>query len=911
MQKEKKNNLKYYLAYSVLFLLLSGMIYSVFIRNNKSFVYALYGDGHNYFNFLVYYGKWLRQIVTTVLQEHRLIIPLWDMRIGYGSDIITTFGCMNFGDPLNLLAVFFSADNTEFLYNFLAIFRMWLAGLSFSIFGLYQKKSKMGILGGSIIYAFCGYALFIGIRDVFFMGAMYILPVIFIGVDKVFKKEKPHLFILMTALAAITNYYLFFMISIWVFIYGVYRYFMLFGKEGIIFSKITCWILKCIGYYLIGTAMAGAILIPTVIQLMGAERLSNQSIIPLFYSFDYYWKLLVRFTTSESMEVWSHLGFAPVCVIAIIILFLKRDKKYFPYKIAFLMCMLFLMIPFVGSLMNAGSYAVNRWVWAFSMLISYIYVEIYPELFTLKKNEKIIIIFLCIGYAFLCLVRTEFRTTQMAVMMVILLISVLMLLIGDYLGKSIFVWKYLVLGCIIIGVAANGIFRYAWFGSNYAAGFVDSGRAWNLIHDNLPCRNLEEMQDHEIVRYDSIGKLEPMYNTAMNHKLNGTNFYFSLADGTITRYFDDLNVNVEMEHRYKGMDERTILERLSGVKYCISDINSLLFLPYGYDKTVFSTNEYVINENENALPIGFTYTTYLPYAEYEELSAIRKQQVLMQCAVVDEEEINFNYTKGNPVYTEKELSFSMEADEGIEIFDDRILVSDTEAIVKIKIDAQAGSEIYLAFSGMIYKNYEGTEPGQSILTYTRDNCTKQQTLYSTDHAFYHGRDDYIINMGYIDKTEEIEITLGFSKQGTYILNEMKAVAQPMNQIDEQTNALAEESLENIVIGANKISGTINASTNRLLCISVPYSKGWTAYVDGVETEVKCLNGVYNGIEIVPGEHKILMKYRTPGLWLGLLLGAAGILAYIGVVIYWRKNNESNVYSTQIPHQSKCGGEGMD
>lgn len=230
----------------------------------------------------------------------------------------------------------------------------------------------------------------------------------------------------------------------------------------------------------------------------------------------------------------------------------------------------------------------------------------------------------------------------------------------------------------------------------------------------------------------------------------------------------------------------------------------------------------------------------------------------------------------------------MEADEGIEIFDDRILVSDTEAIVKIKIDAQAGSEIYLAFSGMIYKNYEGTEPGQSILTYTRDNCTKQQTLYSTDHAFYHGRDDYIINMGYIDKTEEIEITLGFSKQGTYILNEMKAVAQPMNQIDEQTNALAEESLENIVIGANKISGTINASTNRLLCISVPYSKGWTAYVDGVETEVKCLNGVYNGIEIVPGEHKILMKYRTPGLWLGLLLGAAGILAYIGVVIYWRK-----------------------
>lgn len=887
MQKEKKNNLKYYLAYSVSFLLLTGIIYSVFIRNHKSFVYALYGDGHNYFNFLVYYGKWLRQIVTTVLQEHRLIIPLWDMSIGYGSDIITTFGCMNFGDPLNLLAVFFSADNTELLYNFLAVFRMWLAGLSFSGFGLYQKKSKMGVLGGSIIYAFCGYALFIGIRDVFFMGAMYILPLIFIGVDKVFKKEKPYLFILMTALAAFTNYYLFFMISVWIFIYGVYRYFMLFGKEGMKFSKIVGWISKCIGYYLIGTIMASVILIPTVLQLMGAERLSNQSSIPLFYSLDYYWKLLVRFTTSESMEVWTHLGFAPVCFIAVVVLFLKKNKKYIPYRIAFIMCMLFLMIPLVGSLMNAGSYVVNRWVWAFSMLVAYIYVEIYPELFTLEKNEKLFIIFLCIGYAFLCLLRTEFRTTQMAVMMVILLISVLMLLMGDYLEKYIFLWKYLLFGCIIVGVAANGIFRYAWFGSNYAAGFLDSGSAWNLIHDNLPSRELENMPDSIMTRYDSIGDLEPMYNTAMNHRLNGTNFYFSLADGTITRYFDSLNVNVEMEHRYKGLDERTILERLAGVKYCISGTDSLAFMPYGYNKTIVATDEYVINENDNSLPIGYTYASYLPYTEYENLSTVRKQQALMQCAVVEE---SIDIPKGNPEYVEKLLAFTMEADEGIEILGDRILVSDTNAVVKIKVDALADSEIYLVFTGMVYENLEGTDSEQSIITYTKENCVKKQVLYSPAHPFYHGRDDYLINMGYSDKTEKMEIILGFSKQGIYYLDEATIVAQPMDQIDKQTNVLGEETLENIVVDTNKISGTLSVFSNKLLCIAVPYSKGWTAYVDGVETEVMCLNGVYNGIKITPGEHEILMIYRTPGLRLGLLLGLAGVLGFIGVVTYWRRKS---------------------
>lgn len=890
MQREKKDNAKIFLAYSVIFLLLACVIYAVFVKNHKSFVYALYGDGHNYFNFLVYYGRWLRQIVMSVVREHRLSIPLWDMNIGYGSDIITTFGCVNFGDPLNLLAVFFSADNTEFLYEFLAIFRMWMAGLSFVIFGLYHDKSKMGILGGSIIYAFCGYSLFIGIRDVFFMGPMYIFPLILIGVDKIFKKEKPYLFILMTALAAITNYYLFFMISIWVFLYGIYRYFMLFGREGLKFSKIAGWISKCIGYYLIGVAMASAILIPTLMQIMGAERLSYRNNVPLFYSFDYYWKLLIRFTTSESMEAWSHLGFAPICVVAVIVLFLKKHEKYLPYKIAFFMCMLYLMFPLIGSLMNAGSYVVNRWVWAFSMLVAYIYTMIYPELFTLKKKEKLIVVFLCIAYAFLCLLRTEFRTTQMAVMMVILLISVLMLLVGDYLERYAFLWKYLLFGCIILGVSANGIMRYAWFGSNYVAGFVDSKKAWNLIHDNLPSRELEAMSDSAEVRYDSIGNLEPMYNTAMNHNLNGTNFYFSLADGTITRYFDDLNVNVEMEHRYKGVDERTILERLASVKYCIAGKESLVFVPYGYNKEIAVTDQYVVYENENALPIGYTYDSYMTSEEYEKLSVARKQQALMQCAVIDIDEASDGITKADPVYTEKTLTFSMEAEEGIQILDDRILVSDPNSIVKIQVDVPDNCEVYLLLTGIVYENTSDADAEQSEIIYMRDNCSKKQILYSPTHAFYHGRDDYIINMGYTGKAEEMEIVLQFSRQGIYHLGGVTALAQPMEQIDEQTNALAKESLENIVIDTNKIRGTLTVSEEKILCVAVPYSKGWRAYIDGTETEVKCLNGVYNGIIVAPGEHEFLMAYSTPGLHLGLILEILGVCAFAGVVIYWRRKS---------------------
>ena len=57
-------------------------------------------------NSLAYYGRYLRQVLYTLFIEHKLSLPLWDMHIGYGSDILTTLHYYVIGDPLTLLAVF-------------------------------------------------------------------------------------------------------------------------------------------------------------------------------------------------------------------------------------------------------------------------------------------------------------------------------------------------------------------------------------------------------------------------------------------------------------------------------------------------------------------------------------------------------------------------------------------------------------------------------------------------------------------------------------------------------------------------------------------------------------------------------------------------------------------------------------
>ena len=45
-------------------------------------------------NSLAYYGEYLRGILYTLFVEHKCTMPMWDMHIGYGSDILTTLALL-------------------------------------------------------------------------------------------------------------------------------------------------------------------------------------------------------------------------------------------------------------------------------------------------------------------------------------------------------------------------------------------------------------------------------------------------------------------------------------------------------------------------------------------------------------------------------------------------------------------------------------------------------------------------------------------------------------------------------------------------------------------------------------------------------------------------------------------------
>ena len=950
---QKNNSYKYYIQYSGLFITLFLIIYSVFFFEGKSFVYALYGDGHVCFNSLVYYGQWLRTIIRTGE------IPSFDLHVGYGSDLFLTLSWETLGDPLNLLSVFFDADHMEHLYDFLAVLRIYLAGITFSVFARYhfqnakgEKKSDLSILAGSFIYVFSGFVLFAGVRDVYFMTPVIFFPLMCCGIDRIFREKKPVILIAATALAAISNYYYFYMLTIFTVLYALLEFIA--GrdsgqtveerngrKNGTVQRKDQRWnglrteiwsffqsFLRCAGAYLIGCMIACVQLIPIAIYLTESSRSQQQYYVPLLYSLEFYAKAFSGYISSASNTAWTHLGFAPIMLPAVIILFLRRRRDYRLYRIAFCALAVFLCIPRIGSILNGFTYPVNRWIWAFFMLNACIFILVEDDLFHLHRREMLFMALGCFLYGMVCLSVPQLCTRQEKWMILILGCSVAAILfvnerkrifssgrrlallgrervetdhtITNGKGPGLKPSRELSVGLVlvIIGVTANGLFRFAPWGSNYAAGFVDAGEAWDLINDDLATDLVTEQGDLSAVRVDALGDTLPMCNTGMNHGINGTDFYFSLANGYITQFMDDLGVNVEMEHRYAGLDGRTILERLFGVRYCVANGNNTAYVPYGYIKET-AEEENTTGEGQatcytasDFLPLGFGYDTIIHESDFEAMDAVKKQEAILQGAVVSDEDytnLADAFPEANPAYDDQETSCEIaDRTDGIELNDNEIIVSEENAQITLKVQAMGNAETYLVFEKPEYDLGSPEEQGLSLIDFTVDGSTKQMKLYSVTHPYNNGREEYIINLGYNDSDTEFAVTVTFHNTGIYRASDVRAECQPMALVDEQMEERKKAVLQDIMLGTDTVTGTVDAGKGTFLCVTIPYSSGWTAYIDGNKTEIFRTQDMFLGMEIPEGNHTIRLEYRTPGQQAGMAISVIGLLILAGIIVFQQR-----------------------
>ena len=119
----------YFLVYTFAFAILFFLCFGIHLKvNDKSLLN--YVDSFNmHYNSYIYAGRLFRSFWKT--SEFRM----WEPNVGYGADIINTMGGY-FTDPLYLVTFWIPEKYSEQVFNAIVVFRLYLAGISFSILSL-------------------------------------------------------------------------------------------------------------------------------------------------------------------------------------------------------------------------------------------------------------------------------------------------------------------------------------------------------------------------------------------------------------------------------------------------------------------------------------------------------------------------------------------------------------------------------------------------------------------------------------------------------------------------------------------------------------------------------------------------------------------------------------------------------
>lgn len=906
---DKKRNIDFYLLYTLVFLAVALALYLKFFANGKSLVWS--HDGvPQHLNSLAYYGKYLRKVLHTLFIEHKLSLPLWDMHIGYGSDILTTLHYYVIGDPLTLLSVFVPASKTEALYAFLIFLRIYLAGIAFSRYSFYHKNSKQAAFMGTMIYIFAGWTIYAAMKHPYFSNPMIYLPLILLGIDKIYKKQKPYVFIWSVSLAGLSNFYFFYMLGIFMVLYAIFRYFDLFADRSI--KNIGKWLGVFAVYSVIAVLIAAVILLPVILPVFGTDRFKAENYVPLFYDRIYYEKYL-GCLIGENMIQWGVAGYTAVSLAGVFVLFSKK-KKYTALKAGFVLLNVFLLLPYAGHVLNGLSYVSNRWIWAYGMLIAYIFVKIYPELFALTLTEKRKVFVMLLIYCILALLPEAARTQRNLMAMVLLSLSTFTVLSFGNIFTRERNLTVMVAGFLIAGILFNMHYQYS-YEKDYLSEFTDSGEALEKLETGVD-RAVLSTDDPSVYRYDQMDT-NSSENSSMQMGTNSTAYYFSVASSSIANFFDEMYLNTPWEQHYNNLDGRTILDRLASVKYFVVKKGKESDLPYGYSRLSGEAEKngktYLAYADEDALPLGYTYDSWISREDYDKMTVTEKQQALLQGVVLDDSSLPETETHFN----DREVSYYTSEGKGCRLKNGKVVVTQENAQLKLVFKGEENAETYLITEGL---DYEGLSPREMIsdkkwskmTTYEQNKLLEENSnwrywkesqkasiqiggrflkktiqIFTDKYNAYSGKHNFLCNTGYSEKGRHT-ITLTFENTGVYSFDSLKIYCQPMTEIDSQTSKLGEEVLTDVKIGNNEINGKISLSDTKALVLSIPYSEGWTAYVDGEETELKEANTMYMALELPKGDHEIHLVYWTPYLRTGLCLTCIGVLCYIVLVLINRK-----------------------
>ncbi len=181
--------------------------------------------------------------------------------------------CFFLSSPFSLLSVFVPKEEIIYFVNIMVILKLTLCSFTAAIYFRFCKKTTGAAItvSLSLMYALCGYGMLF-YQNIMWLDVMYLFPVLMIGLEKLTKERKSILFIISLSAITIMNFYLCYMVVMFILLYMTI---FLIGERQSEYRREVC--VKFLYGSVLAAIMTAVIWLPSLIQVMSSGRLSSVS----------------------------------------------------------------------------------------------------------------------------------------------------------------------------------------------------------------------------------------------------------------------------------------------------------------------------------------------------------------------------------------------------------------------------------------------------------------------------------------------------------------------------------------------------------------------------------------------------------------------------------------------------------
>lgn len=858
----KKIKPKYYW---LLAFLLTALTYTMTfsymgLLGNGTYVIARSDLQQQYIQFIEYFCSVIRG-------EHDYWFS-WALCFGTGTALMFAYYTLS---PFNLIFLILGEDLAMTATAIVIVLKAAAAAAAFQIFiTKYLKKTYYETVLFAMMYGLCGFQVCYYF-NIMWMDALYMLPVIALGILKLLRERKCLFLLLAYAYTFAVNFYMGYIVGVSSFFLFLFAFFYNCKSRSL---RENGKILFYYGISVVSAVLATAVIwLPAAIQLFGNTNEEYPSFSML------YCNPLLILNNLFMGQLQTLRGITPFVysgLLSVILLPFFMANKHIPKKkriyaaLCFLLLICLFLIEPLNKMMHAfdnpGFYG-QRFGYVFSFLMVTVCCEQMLYIRQIKRKWIYAGMAVCLGiYAasygmYVKGGMEEYSAnTWFALGVNIVFFGLLILVIKQMQDRkwNMVTGRVVLTFLIMLELGCNAALCISRM--EHKPMKQDDYETWRIWEENTYDK-IKAEDDTGFYRILSLNKRGQ--NQAFLYDYHAVENFNSAEHAGVMNALEKLGFYRGV-HCLRGMGSTPVTRSLFNIKYevcgyVIMGEGETDDLYLGYDK------------NEQALALGYMVNDKIKDYTFEESPFANQDNLLSSMTGTDiscyeRTGMELTVNSGRYVKTEDRTYLLHEEEE--------------EGVSKFEFKADNdGRPLYVYFS---QDRYLTVTNGADLTWITTKDASAmlENTVFTPElvpaRIVQIGTDEEDRYCFTINLPEELEADY-YQKAFFCYYDE--------TQLERAYEILKKQQWEVTSYADGAVEGTIEALEDGVMFTSIPYDEGWKILVDGKETEaVPLLENAFLGVELERGSHEVEMRYEAPGKTVGETISAATLISILSACI---------------------------